>query len=474
MNHNLNQIFYYYFIFIISVQINNICLSSLTQALASDKAPKESDWPREFLLLREQFTAKSQLEITQLKIQHAEEMARIKSDYEWKLQQKLKRQNKFDSGRDLDKIINERDTLRELSSTLRWVLGELAKYFSVYETDLNASLFEELQRYADQALLETSTALQDQPEIEELHESDDVDNNKGAINESVISTVSNTSKKFVKYAADMSGILSLIEEPSIIGLLSKKSGQEQEYDVNVEDCLEKLKKEACHLLGLSQQLCKYKDDEKMSDKSDSCEEEDGLKSSKRRSVAIAAATKSLDDNAITANQQRYAKIEVPPSNSLPIFTSEDIASISFEPKSELNVKLHELKNRLLKSEDDRRSLETELADTLSRHDSLAQELKEVKQQLVSLESSKEMISEGYGVNPMGQPIKSHATSLLELQERAKTVLNPTENSTTKDTSQLLLLIEDFCRESDRYFDEGKQGEDDLKQQVSLVVITFLA
>lgn len=460
----------------IFVQTNNnfLYFYSHLQALASDKAPKESDWPREFLLLREQFTAKSQLEITQLKIQHAEEMARIKSDYEYKLQQKLKRQSKFDSGRDLDKIINERDTLRELSSTLRWVLGELAKYFSVYENDLNASLFEELQRYADQALLETSSALLGGQAEELLHVSEEVDedDNKGTMNESVILTASNTSKKFVKYAADMSGILALIEEPSILGLLSKKSGQEQEYDVNVEDCVEKLKKEACRLLSLSQQLCKYKDEEKMSDKSDSCEEEDGLKSSKRRSVAIATATKSLDDNAITGNQSRYAKIEVPPSNSLPIFTSEDIASISFEPKSELNVKLHELKNRLLKSEDERRSLETELADTLSRHDSLAQELKDVKQQLVSLESSKEMISEGYGVNPMGQPIKSHATSLLELQERAKTLLTPAENSTTKDPGQLLQLIEDFCRESDRYFDEGKQGEDDLKQQVSFVLDFF--
>ncbi|XP_063695962.1 A-kinase anchor protein 9 isoform X2 [Culicoides brevitarsis] len=440
-------------------------MEKMIQAFASDNAPDESTWPREFLLLREKFTAKSQLEITQLKIQHAEEMARIKQDYEYKLQQKLKRQTKFDSARDLDKIINERDTLRELSSTLRWVLGELAKYFSVYENDLNATLFEELQKYADQALLETSNALRgdDEPQevaAMELNETDN-DIDKGTMNESVIVTASNTSKKFVKYAADMSGILALIEEPSIIGLLSKK-GQDQEYDVNVEDCVERLKKEACRLLGLSQQLCKYKDDEKMSDKSDSCEEEDGLRSSKRRSVA---ATKSLDDNAINANQQRYAKIDVPPTNSLPIFTSEDIASISFEPKSELNVKLHELKNRLLKSEDEKRSLETELAETISRHDSLAQELKDVKQQLVSLESAKEMISEGYGVNPMGQPIKSHATSLLELQERAKTLLGPAENNSTKDQSQLLQLIEDFCRESDRYFDEGKQGEDDLKQQI---------
>lgn len=437
------------------------------QTLASDKAPKESDWPREFLLLREQFTAKSQLEITQLKIQHAEEMARIKSDYEWKLQQKLKRQNKFDSGRDLDKIITERDTLRELSSTLRWVLGELAKYFSAYENDLNATVFEELQKYAEQATGLIPAALEPSEVVTEVVLENDQDNNiKNILNESVISTVSNTSRKFVKFAADMSGILGLLEDPSIVGLISNKTGNDEAYEANVRDCLEKLQQEACHLLGLSQQLCKYKDDEKMSDKSDSCEEEDGLKSSKKRSAPI-NTTKSLDDNAIHTNQQRYAKIEIPPTSSLPIFTPEDIANLSFEPKSELNVKLHELKNRLLKSEDERRSLEMELAETLSRHDSVAQELKETKQQLASLESNKEMISEGYGVNPLSpEQEKSRTANLVELQEKAKSFLSTIPNNSTDSTSQLIQIIEDFCRESDRYFEEGKQDKDDLKQQVS--------
>lgn len=309
-------------------------------------------------------------------------MARLKSDYEWKLQQKLKRQSKFDSGRDLDKIIIERDTLRELSSTLRWVLGELAKYFSMYETDLNATLFDELQKYS--AVEAAAT-----------------DEDNKLLNESVMSTVSNTSKKFVKFAADMSGILSIIEEPSLVSLLNNKSsaslGSDEPIDLNVEEILEKLKKEAFHLLGLSQQLCKYKDydkDDKSSSKSDSCEEEDGLKSSKKRASGQASSGKSLDDNAISTNQQRYSRIEVAPTNSLPIFTPEDIANLSFEPKSELNVKLHELKNRLVKSEDERRSLEHQLADTQSQHDSLVNELREAKQQIASLETNKEMISEG--------------------------------------------------------------------------------
>lgn len=314
-------------------------------------------------------------------------MARLKSDYEWKIQQKLKRQTKFDSGRDLDKIIIERDTLRELSSTLRWVLGELAKYFSMYENDLNSTLFDELQKYNNA--------------IEATTEED----NK-ILNESVMSTVSNTSKKFVKFAADMSGILSIIEEPSLVSLLNNSNklndatNEAEPYDLNVEEILEKLKKEAFHLLGLSQQLCKYKeadkDADKLSDKSDSCEEEDGLKSSKKRGEKSSSNStgKSLDDNAISTNQQRYSRIEIAPTNSLPIFTQDDIANLSFEPKSELNVKLHELKNRLVKSEDERRSLEVELADTLSRHDSLVNELREAKQQIASLETNKEMISEG--------------------------------------------------------------------------------
>lgn len=136
------------------------------QALLSENRAEDSHWPPELILLREKFTAKSQLEIAQLQIKHEEEMARVKTDYEKQLARKIKRQSTFDSSRDLDQIVTERlafvdlfnfqiivvyfcrrDNLRELSNTLRWLLCELAKYCSVCEDDLNKTFIEELAKH---------------------------------------------------------------------------------------------------------------------------------------------------------------------------------------------------------------------------------------------------------------------------------------------------------------------------------------
>lgn len=45
------------------------------KTLLSEPAPDESRWPSELILLREKFTAKSQLEIAQLQIKHEEEVS---------------------------------------------------------------------------------------------------------------------------------------------------------------------------------------------------------------------------------------------------------------------------------------------------------------------------------------------------------------------------------------------------------------
>lgn len=47
----------------------------ILQSLLSESAVDDQHWPKELILLREKFTAKSQLEITQLNIKHAEEVS---------------------------------------------------------------------------------------------------------------------------------------------------------------------------------------------------------------------------------------------------------------------------------------------------------------------------------------------------------------------------------------------------------------
>lgn len=45
------------------------------KALLSETTVEDSHWPPELILLREKFTAKSQLEIAQLQIKHEEEVS---------------------------------------------------------------------------------------------------------------------------------------------------------------------------------------------------------------------------------------------------------------------------------------------------------------------------------------------------------------------------------------------------------------
>lgn len=62
-------------------------------------------------------------------------------------------------------------------------------------------------------------------------------------------------------------------------------------------------------------------------------------------------------------------------------------------------------------------------------------------------------------------------SLVELQEKAKTFLTASPNSTAVDNAvHLYQLIEDFCRETDRYMETEKKNNDDLQSQVSLVFL----
>lgn len=49
------------------------------KTLLSDTAPEESRWPPELILLREKFTARSQLEVAQLQIKHEDEVSTVLS-----------------------------------------------------------------------------------------------------------------------------------------------------------------------------------------------------------------------------------------------------------------------------------------------------------------------------------------------------------------------------------------------------------
>lgn len=59
-----------------------------------------------------------------------------------------------------------------------------------------------------------------------------------------------------------------------------------------------------------------------------------------------------------------------------------------------------------------------------------------------------------------------ASTFSGLQERAKPFFNIAPNNTAENVTQMLQLIEDFCREGDRLVEEEKQIKKDLQEQVS--------
>jgi hypothetical protein len=57
------------------------------------------------------------------------------------------------------------------------------------------------------------------------------------------------------------------------------------------------------------------------------------------------------------------------------------------------------------------------------------------------------------------------TNFMDLQEKARKFLNASPNNTLDNCATLLQLIEDFCRESDKFIEEEKRDKEDLASQV---------
>lgn len=347
--------------------------------MSEEATTEDSHWPPELILLREKFTAKNQLEITQLQIKHEDEMSRLKIEYERQLQRKLKRNTTFDSNRNLDQVTVERDNLRELSITLRRLLCELAKYCAICEGDLNETLVEELKRHGafevhNQTLNETARS-----------------EDGGVLdpNCSNLSNLSAVSQKRLqpRYSLDVSSILSVIDDPSLVEYISR-TNDFNELEFNLEQCLEQLKNEASYILKLSEKISRRGHrDSSASEKDDSCEEEDGLK---RKNRTMDRRQASFNES-LLLNGHQPAAIDQTKMHSLPIFKN---GSQSSDGAGETNIHFNELKNRLLKSEDEKKSLEQELTVVITRNNSLVHELNVAKEMVEVLEGRREYVSEG--------------------------------------------------------------------------------
>ncbi|XP_025158189.1 pericentrin isoform X3 [Harpegnathos saltator] len=87
---------------------------------------------------------------------------------------------------------------------------------------------------------------------------------------------------------------------------------------------------------------------------------------------------------------------------------------------------------------------------------------ELQRKLISAENKKEVITEGYGESDLSRG-DIGLQDLSQLQEKARHVLS----NGGGDTSYLLQLIEELCRQNDKLLDDAKKDKEDLQQQVPL-------
>ncbi|XP_043649973.1 pericentrin isoform X4 [Drosophila teissieri] len=432
------------------------------KSLLSENTVDDQHWPKELILLREKFTAKSQLEITQLNIKHAEEMSRVKLEFEKQLNRKNKRHLTFDAARDLEQVICERDGLRELSKSFRNVLCRLAKCVANCEEDLNATLSEEVQR-----LLFHSRSQDGADDLEVT-----------------LSGSLNNTKQMLR-VPDVHSLLEVVEDPSLVQFIDSKSNEEPSEDFDLNDCLERLKTEASYLLHLSEDLHKQRTHDESSEQLDEpekqehelcCEAEDGLKTTAavhQQVLSKFLRTNSLNDQQMgVANQRKNSNPEAGKSHSsLPPDLQEHAGNAS-----ELTFQLVQLKNRLIKSEADRQNLQQQLSHTIDRNAELGQELQALRDQLSQLNSLNHTdYNEGYGLGTMKslqeQGLDQSSASFLALQERARHLLSssPVKEQPSRDlgnaTVTLLQMIEDFCREGDKVVECSKKDREDLQSQI---------
>ncbi|XP_060659556.1 golgin subfamily A member 4 isoform X4 [Drosophila nasuta] len=443
-------------------------LEQQIQNLLSESPVDDHNWPKELILLREKFTAKSQLEITQLNIKHAEEMSRMKLEYEKQLSRKTKRHLTFDSGRDLENIINERDGLRELSKSFRSVLCRLAKCVANCEDDLNATLSEEVQRILAQS--------RNQEGGEDLEQT---------LSSSLLQGSLNATKQ-LRLVPDVHSLLEVVEDPSLVQFIDNKSPDDNNDDFDLGDCLERLKSEAAYLLQLSEDLDKHAnesgdplDEPEKQEHEVCCEAENGLKTTaplpaaQQQLLHKLLRTNSLNDQHLGVAHQRKTAQGVLPSKplcSLPIDLQQNSGNAS-----ELSFQLVELKNRLIKSETDRQKLQQQLTHTIDRNAELGEELQALRDQLSQLNSLNHTdYAEGYGLGDMNihQSQDQTSASFAQLQERARHLLTSPTKQSAQDpgnaTVALLQMIEDFCREGDKVVESGKKDRKDLQSQLRVV------
>lgn len=202
------------------IAIKTNCFFINKQKLASAESIEEA-WPEELLQLKSRFAEKYLTEISEMRRFHDEEIARLKEEHTKSLNGALERARRR-SLKDADslnrgelELLRERDALRKQASSLRKLLGELVKYFTQCEDELNSTLVEEL--------LSKNFSRFEDDSVTSLGGGDDV--------------------KRVHLTPNFDDLINFIDNST--------ENELDSVDLNLSSCLEKLKADANAILALT-------------------------------------------------------------------------------------------------------------------------------------------------------------------------------------------------------------------------------
>ncbi|XP_069680061.1 A-kinase anchor protein 9-like isoform X4 [Periplaneta americana] len=481
-------------------------LEEQIQALLSSDL-EDTTRPRELIELQEKFTAQYKRELVVLKEEHAKEVERLKEDCGKEIQSisekyiqnitalkgqiaaqaqehelekiKLAMQIKLgdvpDVGMenavsilnaDLDQLIQERDSLKKITATLRYLLKELVTYFTACEDELNNTLIGELFRYEEEMskdagelnqqvsyategkILKSNDNTETQSsfniikngEIPTESEAKDVQEHDVSVaqdqvssdNVSVVShpdlsiaprdSMYNGTRK-VHFAPDMSNIISFIEEDNLLDCVNKNKDLSTDFRSELHNCLERLKAEAVAVLGLSSSLPK---------------------------------NLQITRDAIDLLQEKVN-----------ILTKQ--LEMEVKSKDELLLQLGKIQDK----EKDNALFQEKLVNLEIQHETLQSDLRIARNRIAELEheiGKREDVTEGFGESI--QPgLTRRLQNMAQLQDKARTVLS--ERASDLQKSPHLQLIEELCQEGDRLSEEARKEREDLQQQVSLDSLPFI-
>ncbi|VEN34273.1 unnamed protein product [Callosobruchus maculatus] len=388
----------------------NINISTAVQEvrLASSEFDTE-EWPSELLQLRNKFAEKYEAQIEAMQLEHEEDIKRLKDEHVKVLNGALERarrrslrDNESLTRSDLE-LLRERDNLKKQVSSLRNLLGELLKYFTECEDELNNTLVDELLKQGFEKNL---------TQIEEE-----------------LNTSPNSSSK-----TDTSGNITRVHlTPNFNELLNliDSSSQEDSRDISIDlknelgCCLEKLRQEANAILTLTTNITKP-------------ETTDIDKDTAKDNV--------LEEQITSLTRQLINETQI---------------------KEKLKEQLDENTRYVESLEKDKEALELELDGVITSKNMLEADLIQSRNKLAELieNGRKEIVSEGYGEE--GAALKNLGdaiATLSELQDKARNLLAGSRATADPD---LLHLMEGLCEVGERIKEESKRERDDLILQIEV-------